>query len=109
MRTIVFTKTFKKSMKDVRSYPAYKEKELDDALKTLANGGSLPTRMEDHPMVKHSAGYLNGARVFHLRPNLVVVYRMTDEVIEVLNIGLHNKTKLTSSYRSDFLVKRSKH
>ena len=108
MRTVVFTKNFKKAMKDVRSYPAYKEKELEAALQTLANGESLPGGMKDHAMVKNSPGYLNGARVFHLRPNLVVVYRMTDAAIEVLNIGLHNKTKLTSSYRSDFLVKRSK-
>lgn len=98
MRKIIFTKNFKKAMKDVRSYPSYKEKELEFALTTLANGGNLPELMRDHAMVKCSGGYLNGARAFHLRANLVVVYRMDDTSLEVLNIGLHNKTKLTSSY-----------
>ena len=98
MRKVTFTKNFQKSMKDVRSYKAYKVEELEAALATLANGGKLPDNMRDHAMAKHSPGYLNGARAFHLRPNLVVVYKMNDSEIEVLNIGLHNKTKLTSSF-----------
>ena len=97
MRKVIFTKNFQRSMKDVRSYKAYKAEELESALATIANGNKLPENMRDHAMAKHSPGYLSGARAFHLRPNLVVVYRMTDSEIEVLNIGLHNKTKLTSS------------
>lgn len=98
MREVIFTKNFKKSMKDVRSYPGYKVNELEAALATLANGEKLPENMRDHAMVKHSEGYLQGARAFHLRPNIVVVYKMDASKLEVLNIGLHNKTKLTSSY-----------
>ena len=85
-------------MKDVRSYKNYKESELNDALLKLAQGNKLPDNMYDHAMVKHSEGALRGARAFHLRPNLVVIYKMTDSEIEVINIGLHNKTNLTSSY-----------
>ena len=98
MRTVVFSPKFKKSMKDVRSYKNYKADELDAALKTLAKGEKLPERMFDHDMAKQSRSELQGARAFHLRPNLVVVYKLHDDVLEVLNIGLHNKTRLTSSY-----------
>lgn len=98
MKTIVFSPKFKKSMKDVRSYKTYRQEELDAALKTLATGGTLPERMKDHGMVKQSRSELQGARVFHLRPDIAVVYRMDETMLEVLNIGKHNKTKLTSSY-----------
>ena len=80
MKQVIFGKNFKKSMKNVRSYPEYKEKELDDALKTLASGGKLPENMRDHDMVKQSREELQGCRVFHLRPNLVVVYKMDKAV-----------------------------
>ena len=99
MKTVTFSPKFKKSMKDVRSYKNYKENELKAALDILANGGKLPENMHDHDMAKQSREELRGARVFHLRPNLIVVYKMTDDSIEVLNIGLHNKTKLTSSLK----------
>ena len=97
MKQVIFGKNFKKSMKNVRSYPEYKEKELDDALKTLASGGKLPENMRDHDMVKQSREELQGCRVFHLRPNLVVVYKMDKTTLEVLDIGKHNTLRLTSS------------
>ena len=98
MKQIVFGKNFKKSMKDVRSYQNYKKDELDAALRTLAEGGKLPVNMHDHEMVKQSREELRGTRVFHLRPDLAVVYKMTPDMIEVLDIGKHNSLRLTSSY-----------
>ena len=98
MRTIEFSNNFKKSMKTVRSYDNYKQKELDDALNKLANGEPLPERMRDHAMVKQSRPELQGTRVFHLRPDLAVVYKISDNKLEVLNIGKHNQLRLTSSY-----------
>lgn len=98
MRTVNFSSKFKKSMKDVRSYPSYKQKELDDALTILANGGSLPEKMRDHPAVKQSREELQGTRIFHLRPDIAVVYKLTPNTLEVLNIGKHNTLRLTSSY-----------
>ena len=98
MRQVVFGKNFKKSMKDVRSYKNYKKEELDAALKILAEGGKLPQNMKDHEMVKQSREELRGTRVFHLRPDLAVVYKLTKDTLEVLDIGKHNDLRLTSSY-----------
>ena len=98
MRQVVFGKNFKKSMKDVRSYKSYKKEELDAALKILAEGGKLPQNMRDHEMVKQSREELRGTRVFHLRPDLAVVYKISGDTLEVLDIGKHNALRLTSSY-----------
>ena len=97
MKQVIFGKNFKKSMKDVRSYKEYREEELNAALQTLASGGKLPENMRDHEMAKQSREELIGCRVFHLRPNLAVVYKMDKTTIEVLNIGKHNTLRLTSS------------
>ena len=97
MKTVTFGNNFKKSMKKVRSYNNYKQKELDDALRILAEGGKLPENMHDHDMVKQSREELRGTRVFHLRPDIAVVYKNNKDSIEVLDIGKHNNLRLTSS------------
>ena len=97
MKTVTFGNNFKKSMKKVRSYNNYKQKELDDALRILAEGGKLPENMHDHEMVKQSREELRGTRVFHLRPDIAVVYKNSKDTIEVLDIGKHNNLRLTSS------------
>lgn len=99
MRTINFSSKFKKSMKDVRSYQSYKQQELDAALRILADGGTLPEKMRDHAVAKQSREELRGTRIFHLRPDIAVVYKLTPNTLDVLNIGKHNTLRLTSSYK----------
>ena len=98
MKQIVFGNNFKRSMKNVRSYKGYKQNELDAALRTLAEGGKLPENMRDHDMVKQSREELRGTRVFHLRPDIAVVYKLSGDTLYVLVIGKHNTLRLTSSY-----------
>lgn len=96
MRQIKFSKNYKDSMKDVRRYPEYKESELKPLLTKLANGEALDPEFRDHPMASNSS--LKGIRGFHLRGNLVILYRLTDHTLELIDIGKHNKVRLTSSY-----------
>lgn len=95
MKTIIFSTKYKKSMKDVRKYPEYNSKELEDILVQLAEGKKIDARYRDHAMASNSA--LKGIRGFHLRGNLVILYRITDDSIELIDIGRHNKVRLTSS------------
>lgn len=96
MRTIKISKNYKNSMKDVKRYNDYDAEELEKLLLMLANGEKLPEGNRDHAMASNSS--MKNIRGFHLRGNLVVLYRMTDDSIELLDIGRHNKVRLTSSY-----------
>lgn len=96
MRTIKISKNYKDSMKDVKRYSDYDAKELEQLILMLANGEKLPEGNRDHPMASNSS--LKGIRGFHLRGNLVVLYRLTDDTLELIDIGKHNKVRLTSSY-----------
>ena len=96
MRQVIFSRRYKDSMKDVRRYPEYKEEELKPLIKKLANGEALDPSYRDHPMASNSS--LKGINGFHLRGNLVVLYRLTDDTLELIDIGKHNKVRLTSSY-----------
>ena len=95
MKTIIFTTKYKKSMKDVKKYPEYNAKELEEILNVLADGKKLDPKYQDHAMAANSA--LKGIRGFHLRGNLVVLYRLANNMIELIDIGRHNKIRLTSS------------
>lgn len=96
MRKVKFSKNYKDSMKDVRHYPEYNADLLEELLVKISNGEKLPEEFRDHPMASNSS--LKGIRGFHLRGNLVVLYRLTDDTLELIDIGKHNKVRLTSSY-----------
>ena len=97
MKRIDFSKSFKKDMKDVRNYPEFKMSELEDTLTIIASGEKLPEKYRDHNMAPQSRSELQGKRAYHLRPNLVVIYEVYEDHIEVTGIGRHNKKRLTSS------------
>ena len=95
MKNVIFTGKYKNSMKDVRKYPEYNAKELEELINKLANGEKLDDKYRDHAMSTSSS--LKGVRGFHLRGNLVILYRMSADTLEMLDIGKHNKIRLTSS------------
>ena len=63
---------------------------LDDELRVVADalaaGHPLEPRHRDHALV----GNWLGRRDCHLRPNLVLIYRVTPDSIEFLRLGSHS-------------------
>ena len=99
MRRLKWTTNYKKQQKQVSTYPDYDEELLAKYLDMICRGEQLPVRADDHPMAKHSSGKYKNTRNFHLAPDIVVVYRLTDDVVELIAIGKHNKLYLTSSFK----------
>lgn len=86
MYEITYAKNFKKDFKKISN--ADQEHTLQ-VLERLANNEILESKYKDHAL----SGDLSGARECHIRPDLLLVYRKKDNVLELdaLRIGSHSK------------------
>lgn len=50
---------------------------LDDVIRTLANGESLPEKYSDHALTGNWKGY----RECHIQPNWLLIYRIEKDVL----------------------------
>ena len=98
MKNLIFTNKYKKQWKEVSHYPSYDDQLLKDYIVMLQKDEKLPDKARDHKLAEHSRSEYQGCRDFHLSPDIVVVYRVTNDIIEFVAIGKHNKLKLTSSW-----------
>lgn len=52
---------------------------INQAVKILANGETLEPRYKDHPLVGNYIGF----RECHIKPDLLLVYEIRDDVLEL--------------------------
>jgi len=86
MYEIFRTGSFKKDYKKLIS----KEKlELKEVIVKLANGEELESKYKDHKLI---GNYL-GCRECHISPDLLLVYRIDNEILELalVRVGSHSK------------------
>jgi len=86
MYEIFRTNSFKKDYKKLTQ----KEKdELKEVIIKLANGEELEQKYKDHKLV---GNYLS-CRECHVRPDLLLVYRIDNEILELalVRVGSHSK------------------
>ena len=93
MRTIRRTGTFKRDYK--REKKGRHRKTIDDDLLNivtmLANDKPLAERHHDHPLV----GEWRDHRDCHIKPDLVLIYRKTDEnTLDLVRLGSHSELGL---------------
>ena len=95
MRNVSIASRFKKDFKLVQKSPRFKKwsGKFEAYVEMLRKGESLPPESRDKPMASNSE--YRGCRDFHAAPDIVVLYRMTDETVELLRIGQHNNLGLT--------------
>ena len=60
---------------------------LEDVTNLLRQGKALPAANRDHPL----RGKWKGCRDCHLKPNLVLVYRRSAKLIELVRLGSHSE------------------
>ncbi|WP_036225902.1 type II toxin-antitoxin system YafQ family toxin [Mesoaciditoga lauensis] len=78
------TKSFKKDYKKLST----KEKEvLRTVVIKIANGEKLDTKFKDHKL----AGKLKNFRECHLKPNLLLIYRVDKTELELVRVGTHSE------------------
>lgn len=87
MLQIEFTKQFKRDFKKLRSspYKAVVDEKLPQVIDTLKNGSALPDTYYDHAL----SGDLIGYRECHLRPDLLLMYELTEDAVRLIRFGSH--------------------
>lgn len=104
MREVIYTSKFKKDYKAAKKTPRFKKwaGTFEDYVKKLCAGEKLPLESHDKPMAKHSEKEHKGCREFHAAPDIVVIYRMNSDTIELVRVGQHNNLGLTEDL--DFCI-----
>ncbi|MEN6445851.1 MAG: type II toxin-antitoxin system YafQ family toxin [Candidatus Cloacimonas sp.] len=85
MLKISHTSQFKRDYKKYRTNQDLKEA-LKEALAYLVSGKPLPSHFKDHPL----KGDKSECRECHLSPNILLLYRIQDEVLILIRIGSHS-------------------
>ena len=77
MRTTEWTSAFKRDYKRIKATPRHKDSEtlLPDVTSLLIDDQPLPERHRDHPL----PGNWKEHRECHLKPDLLLIYKLPDE------------------------------
>jgi mRNA interferase YafQ len=81
-----FTRQFKKDFKKYQ----HKQKvidDLNDVLEILVNERQMPEKYQDHPLT----GNYKGSREYHIKPDVLLVYYVSDGVLTIQRIGSHSE------------------
>lgn len=82
MRKVRRTRSFDKDFKKAELSEA-----LIEVLYCLTKNEPLPAKYRDHALT----GNLKGCRDCHVKPDLVLIYRITDEVLELIRLNSHSE------------------
>ena len=82
------TSRYKKNLKLLAKRNLDFVRRIDEAVRLLERGESLPERMKDHSLV----GELAGHRECHVLPDLLLIYRIFESVLilELVAAGSHS-------------------
>ena len=99
MREVKITPTFKRDMKSLQKNILFRKNAstFEEYVELLRTGKSLPDKADHHTLAKHSPKHLRGCGDFHVTPDLCVIYRITDDELQLVRIGKHNQLELTES------------
>ncbi|SFV59025.1 YafQ toxin protein [hydrothermal vent metagenome] len=75
--------------KDYKKLTQKEKDELKEIIVKLANGKELGSKYKDHKLI---GDYL-GCRECHVRPDLLLIYRIDNEILELalVRVGSHSK------------------
>ena len=87
MRQITRTGAFKRDYKRINKADASFDTLLIPVLKLLSSGASLPPKLVDHPL----GGNWKSYRDCHLKPDLLLIYKMDKETLTLARLGSHSE------------------
>lgn len=87
--TVHYTNRFKKSLKRVKKVAGFKAERLKKAITILSDGKVLPEDFRDHKLT----GNLKSYRECHLAPDVLLIYKIEDDllVLTLVNVGNHSQ------------------
>lgn len=82
-----------KFKKDLKTYKHNKSvlNELNILLNLIINGSVIPEKYKKHPL----SGKYEGEWDYHIKPNIVLICHIENDVLVLSRIGSHNKLGLT--------------
>lgn len=87
MRPVEITGRFKRDYKREKRSDATLDTVLQPVLDMLVMDEVLPANLSDHPL----SGAWKGYRDCHVKPDLVLIYRKTEEALVLARIGSHSE------------------
>lgn len=87
MLPLEYPSQFKKDFKKVTKMPIPDIVEVGNVISALQRGESLAAKYADHPL----SGQWYGYRDCHIKPDLVLIYRVHPDVLQLVRIGSHSE------------------
>mgnify|MGYP001616659833 CR=1 FL=1 len=89
MLVVFSTKQFKKDLKKLRRSGVFDDSILELVIDKLSAEQPLQEKYQDHAL----KGSMQGWRECHLRPNLLLVYKVYNEqlILELVRLGSHSE------------------
>ncbi|WP_404417645.1 type II toxin-antitoxin system YafQ family toxin [Marinospirillum sp.] len=87
MLALEYSTQFKKDFKKITKLAIPDILEVGNIISQLQRGESLQEKNVDHPLT----GNWQGFRDCHIKPDLVLIYRVTGDVLQLASIGSHSE------------------
>ena len=89
MYKVVTAKQFRKDYKKMSKSGRFDLAHFNDIVNTLANGKTLHEKYKDHAL----KGRMKGLRECHLKPDLLLVYKIYEGrlILELVRLGSHSE------------------
>ncbi len=87
MLTLEYSTQFKKDFKKIAKMPIPDILEVGNIISQLQRGESLSPKNVDHPL----SGNWLGFRDCHIKPDLVLIYRVANSTLQLARIGSHSE------------------
>ena len=86
MLILDYSTQFKKDFKKITKLPIPEIIEVGNVISTLQKGQLLEAKYVDHAL----SGNWNNFRDCHIKPDLVLIYRIHETYLQLARIGSHN-------------------
>lgn len=87
MKALDVTTKFRRDLKRERKTDPSVEGLLKTVIASLQEGKTLPEKMNDHPL----SGDWKDHRDCHVKPDLILIYRVNDEAVTLVRLGSHSE------------------
>jgi mRNA interferase YafQ len=87
MRTLEFTGAFKKDYKREKRTDPKLDGTLQPVFSLLVSDAALPPKLRDHALT----GTWKGFRDCHVKPDLVLIYEKSENVVRLVRLGSHSE------------------